>query len=448
MDIKSEEYTINRISVNHPVFLCGLAAVFCMFTTNCILESMTLTDLYLLFVGFGFVVGWIMWEKLWQTTLTAFVAGMVSMLMATVVNYDMVLSIGGIALLIIAAFILHYKGRLDPLHAMVLLFILGFYIRLCYVLYTNIGQREDMYFTPVMTGFSLYYFLAGLIRRFYVLFKPYMSENLQVVQIVNFFFANIASIGIYKILRGFGFKGNNLTIVTLLISTFPLFAFQAGGWSESTMSVSLAVWGLYYGFKWYRTLSYRFFAGAVLCILLGLGASPAALTVVPVLLILIVKTMSSSKVKAGKGILFMLMLILCAVPFPVLFYLNNGLRFDGFFVLYTQFGIFEMMSLVIAGLLFIIALWGAAAADGKRALKTENLAFAMLIVGTCGYAFLFGDWSVLVPALIPLFVYASFLLEKGLVRSAIAAVFAFCALASVLLCDFVWVIDRVIPAGV
>ena len=448
MDIKSEEYTINRISVNHPVFLCGLAAVFCMFTTNCILESMTLTDLYLLFVGFGFVVGWIMWEKPWQTTLTALVAGMVSMLMATVVNYDMVLSIGGIALLIMAVFILHYKGRLDPLHAMVLLFILGFYIRLCYVLYTNLGQREDLYFTPDMTGFSLYYLLTGLIKRGYTLFKPYMDGNLEVVQIVNFFFANIASIGIYKILRGFGFKGNNLTTVTLLISTFPLFAFQAGGWSESTMSVSLAVWALYYGFKWYRTLSYRFFAGAVLCILLGLGASPAALTAVPVLLLLIIKTMSSSRVKAGKGVLFMLMLIICSVPFPVLFYMYNGLRIDGFFVDFSLFGMFETLSFAIAGLIFIIALWGAAVADGKRALKAENLAFAMLIAGACGYAFIFGDWSVLVPALIPLFVYASFLLEKGLIRSAIAAVFAFCALVSVLLADFVWIIDRGISAGV
>ncbi|MBO4408875.1 MAG: hypothetical protein J5786_06340, partial [Clostridiales bacterium] len=68
--------------------------------------------------------------------------------------------------------------------------------------------------------------------------------------------------------------------------------------------------------------------------------------------------------------------------------------------------------------------------------------------GACGYAFIFGDWSVLVPALIPLSVYASFLLEKGLIRSAIAAVFAFCALVSVLLCDFVWIIDRGIQAGV
>ena len=448
MDIKSEEYTINRISVNHPVILCGLAAVFCMFTTNCIIESMTLTDLYLLFVGFGFVTGWIMWERPWQTTLTALVAGMVGMLMATVVNYDMVLSIGGIALLIIAAFILHYKGRLTPLHAMVLLFILGYYVRLCYVLYTDLGQRGDVYFTPDMTGFSLYYVLTGLVKRFYCLFKPYMSDNLEVIQIVNFFFANIASIGIYKILRGFGFKGNNLTIVTVMISTFPLFAFQAGGWSESTMSVSLSVWALYYGLKWYRTLSYKFIAGSTLCLLLGLGASPAALPAVPVILILIIKTISSSKVKAWKGILYMLMLLLCTVPFPVLFYMYNGLRFDGFFVNFASFGMFEWLSLGTAGILFILALWGAAAADEKKALKIENLAFAMLIAGSAGYAFIFGDWSVLVPALIPLFVYVSFLVEKRFIRTAAAAVLTFCALAAVLLSDFVWIIDRGIQAGV
>lgn len=442
MDIKSEEYTINRISVNHPVILCGLAAVFCMFTTNCILESMTLTDLYLLFVGFGFVVGWIMWERPWQTTLTSLVAGMVAMLLATVINYDMVLSIGGVALLITAAIILRYKGRLDPLHAMVLLFILGYYIRLCYILYTDLGQRTDIYFTPDMTGFSLYYVLTGLVKRVYSIFKPYMSENMEVVQIVNFFFANIASIGIYKFLRGFGFKGNNLTIVTLLISTFPLFAFQAGGWSESTMSVALAVWALYYGFKWYRTLSYKFIAGAVLCLIAGLGASPAALPVLPVLLILVIKTVSSSRIKTWKGILYLLMLVLCSIPFPVRFYMENGLRFDGFFVDFSRFGMFEWLSLGIAGLIFLLSLWGAAVAGERRALKIENLAFAMLIAGSVGYAFIFGDWSVLVPVLAPMCVYASFLVEKGIIRTAVAAVFAFCALAGVILSDFIWIIDR------
>ena len=194
-----------------------------------------------------------------------------------------VIIITGCTAILAAGIYMRAKGRLTDEVLIQLLFAAGFWIKLCYVLYTDIMTRQcdveafiENNYHHSHADYILYirdflrlpdydvtqhgqfyhppfhHFVCAMFLKVYELFLPKGTHNYESLQTLTLICSQGAAYYMFKILRQLGIKDKGLVNGALIIAAFPSMTIFAGSINNDILALMLFFAAFYYGIKWYR----------------------------------------------------------------------------------------------------------------------------------------------------------------------------------------------------
>lgn len=212
----------------------------------------------------------------------------------------------------VLAVVLIYLACTDKLSDkafVMVIFMLGFALRLAYVLYTDISVRQhdvgsfDMeighcgYIRYIYENFSLpdfdvrnywqfyhpplHHIIAALWMRVQTLLgiDYYMAgEN---VQILTLFYSSICMVLSYKIFRQLNLKGRGLVCATAIVAFCPTFYIMAGSINNDILSITFMLAAILNTLYWYKKPTFPRIMAISLCVGLGMMTKLSVWMVAP-----------------------------------------------------------------------------------------------------------------------------------------------------------------------
>ena len=194
------------------------------------------------------------------------------------------LMLAGFAVILGLGVALRIKGRLTDEVLILLIFAAGFWIRLCYVLYTDVTARQNDvddfrdgytgtiyshadYIIYIRDHLSLpdfdvtkhgqfyhppfHHFVCAMFLKVYELFLPSGTHNYESLQTLTLLYSEGCVYYTFKSVRQLGIKGKGLVNAALILAAFPTITLLAGSVNNDTLSLMLFMGAFYYGLKWY-----------------------------------------------------------------------------------------------------------------------------------------------------------------------------------------------------
>ena len=194
------------------------------------------------------------------------------------------LMLAGFAVILITGVTLRIKGKLTDDILILLLFAAGFWIRLCYILYTNVGTRQNDvsdfrdgytgriyshadYMIYIRDHLSLpdfdvtkhgqfyhppfHHFICAMFLKVYELFLPSGTHNYESLQTLTLLYSAGCQYYMFRTVRHLGIKGKGLVNAALILAAFPTLTLFAGSVNNDILSLMLFSGAFYYGLKWY-----------------------------------------------------------------------------------------------------------------------------------------------------------------------------------------------------
>jgi len=262
----------------YPFLILAVACLVILILTRCQVDLMNPASIGILF----FAIGAVSFDKPQYGIIGGLFLGITTMILSGYVNRSALISLAG--LLIIVPLIVHKIIKKDQMGLIILFFILGFYLRIAYVLITDVTERQNDVGFFLDNGFNqhhggyiqyiqrygwipdvdvrqmdqwyhppFYHLCAAYFMRLYSLVLPHLKSNYEALQMFSLFCAEGSVIIMYKIIRMFDIKGKTLVYITLLLNTFPMFILSAGGINNDISMIFLFLLSLYMGMKWHQT---------------------------------------------------------------------------------------------------------------------------------------------------------------------------------------------------
>ena len=194
-----------------------------------------------------------------------------------------VVQVCGYLLIIGYGIYLKQTKRLTPEALIVLIFAMGFVLRLGYVLYTDIATRqndagifEEGNYNYFHSGYILYirdhlalpagdvskmgeyyhppfhHIVCAAFLKIYELFLPKGKHNYESLQALSLLWANFSVIVLYKDIKLIGINRESCPIVAALISAAPICTILSGSINNDNLSVLLMFTAIYFGLKWFK----------------------------------------------------------------------------------------------------------------------------------------------------------------------------------------------------
>ena len=173
--------------------------------------------------------------------------------------------------------------RLTNEALIVLVFVLGFVLRLGYVLYTDITVRQNDVFSFTEGEYNLYhsgyilyvrdtfsipdadvrllgqfyhppfhYYVCAVFLRAYELFLPDGTHNYDALQALSFLWTQYAVLMLYKCIKRLGIRKEDYLVTAAVISAFPTFTLLSGSVNNDILSILLFFTAFFFGLKWYQ----------------------------------------------------------------------------------------------------------------------------------------------------------------------------------------------------
>ena len=258
-------------------------------------------------------------------------------------------------------FFLKKKKQLSREALIVLIFAIGFVLRLGYVLYSDILSRqndvaifEEGTYNFFHSGYILYvrdhfaipngdirqmgqfyhppfhYFVSAVFLKAYELFLPKGTHSYEVLQALSLLWSQFAVIMIYKNVRLLGVSTEGNTIAALIISAFPTFTILAGSINNDILSILLFFTAFYFGLKWYKEGTWKNIIISALATGLGMMTKLSiGLIAFPLGFLFIVKLIKDLKAKKEGGKTFANLAVfgLISVPLGLWYQIRNYMLF-------------------------------------------------------------------------------------------------------------------------
>lgn len=211
------------------------------------------------------------------------------------------------------------RGELSVPKAVLLIGAVGFAVRLGYVLYTDVAQRQhDVHsFITATNGHSAYikyiyenwslpkgdpretfqfyhpplhHFISALWLKLLELFGVGFDQAKEKLQLLTLFYSSACMPLAYSILKEFGLKKTGLVIGFSIVALHPTFFYLSGSVNNDILSVLLIFVAILFTVRWYKAPSYKNIIG----IALGIGLSmmtklSGAIIAIPVAVVFLLK---------------------------------------------------------------------------------------------------------------------------------------------------------------
>ena len=202
-----------------------------------------------------------------------------------------------IFLVVLLAVVLKIKGKLNNKALCATILILGFLIRVCYILYTDCTVRQhDVesfgcgyghagYIEYIYNNFKLpvgdvrdtwqfyhppfSHIISALFMRVQTLFGVAYSNACESLQILSLIYSNLCVIVSYKILNALNLKCNGRAVGLSLVAFSPTFIIFSGSINNDVLSVLFMLLSVLYSIRWYYSKTYKDIV--VLSVVIGLG---------------------------------------------------------------------------------------------------------------------------------------------------------------------------------
>lgn len=266
-----------------------------------------------------------------------------------------VLLVGGFAALILAGVLLAVNHMLTVNRLIVLLALAGFLLRLVYILYTPVYERQhDVWYFGGERGHAAYieYFYNELKipdfdpRTRWQFYHPPLHHMLSAlwmrlntalgmdyervkegVQVLTLFYSSACMILFYKLLRAFSLKGAALVIPFALICFHPSLIIMAGSINNDILSITLALAAILATVRWYQKPTAKRIVPVALAVggsmMAKLSGGLVAPAIAFVFLIKLIQEKGQFKRYVGQ---FCLFAVIC-VPLGLWWSVSNLIRF-------------------------------------------------------------------------------------------------------------------------
>ena len=271
------------------------------------------------------------------------------------------LMIVGFAVILASGLVISKKKKLTDDVLIMLLFAAGFWIKLCYVLYTDVNVRQcdvetfvEGNYSDYHAGYILYlrdflrlpdldvakhgqfyhpplhHFLCAVFLRIYELFLPSGTHNYESLQTLTLLYSFGTQCYMFKTLRLLGVKGKGLVNSALLLSAFPLLTVFAGSINNDILSLMLFFAAFCYGIEWYQQGRFKDILISAFCTGFGMMTKlSAGLIAFPLGFLFIVRFIKDVKAKKGLRTFGQLACFgVIAVPLGLWYSVRNLIRYN------------------------------------------------------------------------------------------------------------------------
>lgn len=215
----------------------------------------------------------------------------------------------GFSLIFVSGLYLFHKNKLDYRAVIMLLFAVGFLLRLQYILYTGCMERQhdvevfgegyghSGYIEYIFSEFKLPYFDVRDVWQFYhpplhhiisavflkILTLCGLKYNLALesLQLLTLFYSSLCMLISYRIISEFGIRGK-AAVATFAITVFhPTFIIFAGSINNDILSITFQLAAILYTLRWYKSRHLSDIIKIALCVGLGMMTKLSAWMVAP-----------------------------------------------------------------------------------------------------------------------------------------------------------------------
>ena len=268
--------------------------------------------------------------------------------------------------LLVAGYGIYLKKtkKLSDEAVIVLIFALGFILRLGYTLYTDLYTRQndlgifsEEEYNTWHSGYIMFvrnnlkipdmdvrgmgefyhppfhYFVSALFLKAVDLFLPKGTHNYEALQAVSMLWTQYTVIMIYKVIKLIGIKKESCVTAECIVSAFPVFTLMSASINNDILSILLFFTGFYFGLKWYKEGSYKNVILAALAVGFGMMTKlSTGMIAFPVGFLFIVKLirdlMNKNDKKAGlKSFLQLCVFGVICAPLGLWYQVRNYLKF-------------------------------------------------------------------------------------------------------------------------
>jgi hypothetical protein len=269
-------------------------------------------------------------------------------------------AVAGILAVVFLAVGLLLNKKINPQTICLIIFVLGFVLKLCYIAYTpyNVRQHDVYNFNIDGSGggharYILWFFqenhfpdfdprsiwqfyhpplhhiIAGTFMRFLSLFGLSFERICEAVQVLPLFYSSSCAIVFYRILEELKIKKSAKIFSFLLIFLNPSFIIFSGSINNDILSVLFMMGAFLYTVRWYKQREFKNIIPLAFCIGLGmmskLSASLIAPAVAAVFLYCLIKNFKAEWKKLF--LQFLVFGVIC-VPLGMWYSVRNLILFD------------------------------------------------------------------------------------------------------------------------
>ena len=243
----------------------------------------------------------------------------------------------------------------------VLIFAMGFVLKIGYTLYSSILSRqndlavfEEGVYNYFHSGYILYirdhfalpagdvtkmgefyhppfhHFVCAVFLKIYELFLPKGTHNYEALQALSLLWSQFAVIMIYKNAKLLGISEESSPIAALIISAFPTFTILAGSLNNDVLSALFFFTAFYFGLKWFKEGKWKNMIFSALATGFGMMTKLSiGLIAFPLGFLFIVKLVKDLKGKkeGGKTFLNLVVFGLISAPLGLWFQIRNYLMY-------------------------------------------------------------------------------------------------------------------------
>lgn len=219
-----------------------------------------------------------------------------------------------LSLVIIAVLILIISRKMTVGSLVFLIFVFGIILRLVYILYTAVEQRQqDVYSFGQPEGHAgyieyiynnlklpdfdprerwqfyhppLHHMISAIWLKVIVFMGASWEKAKESLQVLSFFYSGCYLIFTYKIFKEVGLKSRALMLSFFIIAVNPAFVLISGSVNNDALSILLMQGAIYYAVLWFKDAKMSTIVKLALCIGFGMMAKLSIVLVAPAILLL------------------------------------------------------------------------------------------------------------------------------------------------------------------
>ena len=250
----------------------------------------------------------------------------------------------------------YMNNMLDTKRLIVILFILGFAIKLAYVLYTTVHQRQHdveafestanghaAYILYIFENWSvpafdvrehwqfyhppLHHFLEAVWLKLQIFFGIEKKAAYEGLQYLTLFYSSLSMYLSYRIMQEIKLRRTGLVIAFAIVAFHPTFIIFAGGLNNDILSISFMLGAVLNTLVWYKNRTFRNILKIALCIGLGMFTKLSVWMVAPAVAAVFLSALINNKGKLKNLIGQMAAFIGVCAPIGLFWSIKNYLAY-------------------------------------------------------------------------------------------------------------------------